>query len=1186
MNKTWKLANQYLVVKKIGKGGFATVYKAVDLTLRKFVAVKKVREEYTKDAKITDMFMKEAINTAKLEHENIVKVINFTKEEDNYYIILDYVSGVDLEYLIKKSRACKTAIPGNLAAYIMSETLRALDYAHTYKDELTGKVKRFIHYDVSPGNIMLYFDGRVKLTDFGIAKAGGTAKKGVRGKISYVSPEQVRGNKAAQPSDLFSAGLVFYEMLTGTKAYKGDTGQKLQQAKNAKIDFTVFEKKKVPETLSGIVKKLLKKDPEKRYSSAKECLSDLDRFLSDKKNIDELKQEFKGFLAKLLKKEIEIYENEIKREAEVLKETGEDVSGAVIKSPQPEPVKSSEPEPEKAPEPEPEKTPEPEPEKAPEPEPEKPLGPEEVSEDEDKIDPVVITPGEDQEPVFEPEPDKPLREEEVPEPAKASSGGEPAKGDSLPSSFRVKEEGEDDISFGSDEKEKTVIDFVLDTAKKYRKIFITLVVSLVTALLIFTAIDTQLQMTPLGIKVSNLIWPPALSLDTFPSGARIRIYDANMTDIIQRDGYRRVTPTYIERIPPGTYTMRVSLGDFGEMTRVISVLERETGEQQITIAGAAVRDGVHIVPFEVRVAVDSEPSGAVLMVDGRNVGRTPFSGDFEIGEHSLMLIKDGFEELGFRESPRSLRTGVCVIDTSRQADEQRLVDRQFWEVGEDRHEGRRRLRLTGRPWRYLDLISDPEGATVFISDYETGDMQEIGETPINDFKVTVGEYDLRFEKDGYQTWEGSLEIDAETEEVKQVELKKFVTVRAVQRGTGRTVNADVVISAPEIETIRGQTPLDVALPLEEVRFSLSREPSYEPVNVTRDVRRLRDTFTLQMSLRRPHLTVNVRDYTTGSGIGEATVWINGNYWQRTNTSGVAGGFIDEPPGEYEIEVRAEEYEGRRSRVTVYRGQRRRLDIKLGAPRDGTVKLDIPEGYEIEKVLINDEPSEVTDDNIIKEVPRGSHHIAIEFKEPERQGSGSISLTQPEEIVVLRVSERRDRLHFQTLRPPGLRVRVRDYDDKKPIPGVHIWLDGNLLGTVGEDGVYSTHVLEPEGDYILRITGEDIEDTRSAVTLENDTTREYNVELNPPSDGALIIDIPDDVYDAEVYVNGQFKGENVRLISDIPRTRSLVEVRSRALRDETSKVIELTEENTLVVLRLSRTDAGLVLGEVDPRGYLR
>ena len=143
--------NRYELVRSIGTGGFARVYKAWALNLEKYVALKKIYDCYTDDSNLLESFRKEAVNTARLEHENIVRVIDFVKTNANeYYIVMEYISGRDLEYLTGVAAKKGIKISAELAVHITAEALKALNYAHGRKDELTGKPSAIIHRDVSP----------------------------------------------------------------------------------------------------------------------------------------------------------------------------------------------------------------------------------------------------------------------------------------------------------------------------------------------------------------------------------------------------------------------------------------------------------------------------------------------------------------------------------------------------------------------------------------------------------------------------------------------------------------------------------------------------------------------------------------------------------------------------------------------------------------------------------------------------------------------------------------------------------------------------------------------------------------------------------------------------------------------------------------------------------------------------
>ncbi len=323
MGRYWAIINnQYLIIREIGTGGFATVYKAWDSVLQKVVAIKKIHKEYSNNAKYVDMFRKEAVNTAKLEHENIVRVINFVKDNDGFCIVMDYVNGVDLEYLLRKCHTNFIKISIDIGLYIILEVLKALDYAHSIKDELTDKPLNIVHRDISPGNVMLYFDGRIKLTDFGIAKVGQQqrrTKEKMKGKISYMSPEQakVKTNTDLR-SDLFSCGIILYEILTGEKAFDGDTDLDIWwKASKANVDFKKLRACKIPDEIQEVLKKVLQKSPARRYQSAAEMYLEIKRYLSKRVNTEELRRQYKNYLEELVDSEVKAMEKEMEKDSKL-----------------------------------------------------------------------------------------------------------------------------------------------------------------------------------------------------------------------------------------------------------------------------------------------------------------------------------------------------------------------------------------------------------------------------------------------------------------------------------------------------------------------------------------------------------------------------------------------------------------------------------------------------------------------------------------------------------------------------------------------------------------------------------------------------------------------------------------------------------------------------------------------------
>ena len=223
MNRS--LDEKYEIIREIKKGGFGIVYYGRDKKLNKPVAIKEIAPNLLDDAKYLDMFQEEALNIAKLSHNNIVHIYELKKSQDDHlFIIMEYIDGIDLEKVIRYCQKLDKKIPHHLAVFIVAEICMALDYAHQRRDAFTNKPLNLVHQDVSPSNIMISRFGGVKLIDFGIATVRRHRKdrkdNKLRGKIPYMAPEQlIMGNHADHRSDLFSLGLVLYELLTSDRLF-------------------------------------------------------------------------------------------------------------------------------------------------------------------------------------------------------------------------------------------------------------------------------------------------------------------------------------------------------------------------------------------------------------------------------------------------------------------------------------------------------------------------------------------------------------------------------------------------------------------------------------------------------------------------------------------------------------------------------------------------------------------------------------------------------------------------------------------------------------------------------------------------------------------------------------------------------------------------------------------------------
>jgi serine/threonine protein kinase/beta-lactam-binding protein with PASTA domain len=277
-----KLGGRYEILDRIGGGGMAVVYKAKDLLLHRIVAVKVLRPQYAIDDDFVHRFRREAQAAASLSHPNVVSIYDVGVEGDIHYIIMEYVEGSTLKEYITNF----APLPIDEAIQLTKQIAEALDHAHH---------NQIIHRDIKPHNILIGKNQKVKVTDFGIARAVTsstiTHTGSVLGSVHYFSPEQARGGLTGEKSDIYSLGIVLYEMLTGKLPFSGDSPISVA-LKHLQESYTEprLLNDKIPQSVENIILRSLAKDPLQRYSSAKELIKDLDTCLdmnrmSEKKHI-------------------------------------------------------------------------------------------------------------------------------------------------------------------------------------------------------------------------------------------------------------------------------------------------------------------------------------------------------------------------------------------------------------------------------------------------------------------------------------------------------------------------------------------------------------------------------------------------------------------------------------------------------------------------------------------------------------------------------------------------------------------------------------------------------------------------------------------------------------------------------------------------------------------------------------
>jgi serine/threonine-protein kinase len=261
---------RYRIIRKLGAGGMADVYLAEDQELGRSVAIKILNDRHAADDSFIERFRREAKNAAGLSHPNIVSIYDRGEAEGTYYIAMEYLDGRSLKELI----VGRGPAPVKIAIDYARQILAAVGFAHKHG---------IVHRDIKPHNVLVGAEGRLKVTDFGIARSGAsqmTEVGSIIGTAQYLSPEQARGAPVDQTSDLYSVGVVLYEMLTGQVPFTGDTPLEIAMKHLSEVPRPPSElRPEVPHDLDSIVLRALAKDPADRYQSAEEMDADLQRVL-------------------------------------------------------------------------------------------------------------------------------------------------------------------------------------------------------------------------------------------------------------------------------------------------------------------------------------------------------------------------------------------------------------------------------------------------------------------------------------------------------------------------------------------------------------------------------------------------------------------------------------------------------------------------------------------------------------------------------------------------------------------------------------------------------------------------------------------------------------------------------------------------------------------------------------------
>src|SRR5678815_2754644 len=278
---------KYQLLRKLATGGMAEVFLAKTdgpMGFEKMLVIKRILPHLAEDPQFVEMFLGVAKLAARLNHPNLVQLFDFGEAEGSYFIAMEYIDGPTLRLLLSRARDLRAPISLGVAARMVSSAAEGLAYAHDFRDHVTDVPLHLVHRDVSPDNILVSRSGAVKLVDFGIAKARGqshhTRAGTVKGKVAYMAPEQLRGEPLDRRVDLYSLGVVLYELCTGRMPFEANSEASMVRA--VLYDAAIPAVKRVPtlpRTIQGILEGLLAKDRNARYPDCRTLHADLEAFI-------------------------------------------------------------------------------------------------------------------------------------------------------------------------------------------------------------------------------------------------------------------------------------------------------------------------------------------------------------------------------------------------------------------------------------------------------------------------------------------------------------------------------------------------------------------------------------------------------------------------------------------------------------------------------------------------------------------------------------------------------------------------------------------------------------------------------------------------------------------------------------------------------------------------------------------
>jgi serine/threonine protein kinase len=892
------LDEKYELVREIKRGGFGVVYYGRDRLFGKPVAIKAISPDLLGEAKYVDMFQAESLSVARLNHHNIVRLYDIKRTEDGqFYIIMEYIDGVDLGKLISASRKGASDLPFHLGAYIVAQSCAGLDYAHARRDPDTHQPLNIVHQDISPSNIMINRLGEVKLIDFGMAGARrrSTSQRGrkrevlLQGKISYIAPEQLNGTKGIdRRSDIFALGLVLYEVLTGERLFQNENpAEIIEKLEAGAWNFAELAAKAVPEALQLIVQRAVQQHPESRYQTANQMYLDLMTYLATQAPGPDLSNELGRLVQSIAPAEKSASEDHIEEvSADTLrlmyKQT--DPGNGMLPQPAPEVVVDA-------------------------------IAIESVPESELYVEKEPRQPNSNQiSPRLETVREEKYYQPPEPQPSGPSTFEEPTKKSEPPPSeppiqdvpyYKVIEEDEED-----EEEIRTIIDVIRLSTRSHKKAILATLGGLVAAFLLFSFLDTTMQWTSYGTGLYNWLFPPAIRIVSFPPNAQVYLDDKLMP---------QNTPLAIDKISPGVHKLTLLLPRFDPIVRSIQVPPKG---QAVVQGEASPEEGQpYVFRFKTTLELSSKPPGAEVYLNGiKYTQPTPCRVVWEVGNPlQIEMDRPGFARLaGFTFN--SLE-GVETIE-----------DRRLWSF-QRIEQDREHFAVTGTFAKAIVLKSTPTNAEIYLD----GSDRPVGVTGFtNRLLLTLGTHTVSLQKKDYLPKNFTLQLEENSPEEYHETLSRVVriTARDATSGSERDLGATVSQLVAENNTTRVRATTPCEFTLQPFKYTaLLRKDGYRDLQLV--IPATGSVVIGRMERSQVTLEILVLDEASGEPVQNAQVRYRSLASEKremaagdTDEEGIAA--KDLAPGEYRFTVKKNGYREVTQDFSVTANGKNQLVIKLQA----------------------------------------------------------------------------------------------------------------------------------------------------------------------------------------------------------------------------------------------------------------